>query len=355
MKVGHWFGLILCLIALYIAWQLRQLWVIVVGAVMLANALSGVVRRLEQGSRLQRPAALAITLGLSLFLIISFFGLLVPPLVTQINQLPDQVIQGMDRLGPGLAQIERRFQPEFWALLPDWEAIISEIPELANNLLGEGWNLFSNTLGAMLNLVLLTVLTLMLLVSPQAYRSVLIRLFPAFYRRRVDEILLECDRALQEWFSRVAFNVVVVMGLSFTTLILLRIPLALSQALMAGFFTLIPTLGLGLSVIPPMAIALLDQPWKSLMILIVYIAIHQWAGHWLTPRLLPYGEQATTPLPAITLLTQLFFAIAFGIPGLFLSLPLTIVGRIWFTEVVLRDILNHWRSPRPRIPPHIRI
>lgn len=354
MKVGHWFGLILCLIALYVAWQLRQLWVIVIGAVMLANALAGVVRRLEQRLNMQRPAALAITIALSLLLIASFFGLLVPPLVSQINQLPDQVTQGIDRLGPALNQIEQRFRPEFWALLPDWEAIVAEIPELANNLAGEGWSLFSNTLGAVLNLILLTALTLMLLVSPQAYRDVLIRLFPAFYRRRVDQILTKCDRALQKWFTRVAFNVVVVTGLCLIALMVLGIPLALSQALMAGFFTLIPTLGVGLSVIPPMAIALLDQPWKSLIVLILYIAIQQWASHWLTPRLLPHGDQIIAPLPAITLLTQLFFAIAFGIPGLFLSLPLTIIGRIWFTEVVLRDILNHWRSPQSELPSTFR-
>lgn len=355
MKVGHWFGLILFLIALYVAWHLRQLWVIVIGAVMLANALAGVVRRLEQRSGMRRPAALAMTLALSLLLIASFFGLLVPPLVSQINQLPDQVTQGIDRLGPGLAQIEQRFRPEFWALLPDWEAIIAEIPELANNLLGEGWSLFSNTLGAMLNMILLTALTVMFLASPQAYRDVFIRLFPAFYRHRADQILTACDRALQEWFSRVAFNVVVVTGMCLIVLLILGIPLALSQALMAGFFTLIPTLGVGLSVIPPMAIALLDQPWKSLTVLVLYIAIQQWASHWLTPRLLSNGDATLAPLPAITLLAQLFFAIAFGIPGLFLSLPLTIIGRIWFTEVVLRDILNHWRSPRPKLPPHLSI
>nr|MDJ0682310.1 AI-2E family transporter [Xenococcaceae cyanobacterium MO_167.B52] len=49
-------------------------------------------------------------------------------------------------------------------------------------------------------------------------------------------------------------------------------------------------------------------------------------------------------LPAFTLLAQVFFTTFFGFLGLFLALPLAVVGQIWFEEVVIRDILDNWGS-----------
>ena len=49
-------------------------------------------------------------------------------------------------------------------------------------------------------------------------------------------------------------------------------------------------------------------------------------------------------LPAITLLAQIFFATFFGFLGLFLALPLTVVGQVWFKEVVIKDVLDRWKD-----------
>jgi predicted PurR-regulated permease PerM len=47
-------------------------------------------------------------------------------------------------------------------------------------------------------------------------------------------------------------------------------------------------------------------------------------------------------LPALTLISQLFFAYFFGFLGLLLALPLTVVGRIWLEEVLIKDVLDEW-------------
>ena len=52
--------------------------------------------------------------------------------------------------------------------------------------------------------------------------------------------------------------------------------------------------------------------------------------------------QQVALLPAITLISQLFFATFFGFLGLFLSLPLTVVGQIWFKEVIVKDVMDNW-------------
>jgi predicted PurR-regulated permease PerM len=48
-------------------------------------------------------------------------------------------------------------------------------------------------------------------------------------------------------------------------------------------------------------------------------------------------------LPAITLMAQIFFAQVFGILGLLLALPLTVVAKTWLDEVLFKDILDQWQ------------
>jgi predicted PurR-regulated permease PerM len=47
-------------------------------------------------------------------------------------------------------------------------------------------------------------------------------------------------------------------------------------------------------------------------------------------------------LPAVTLVSQLFFVTFFGCLGLFLALPLTVVAKIWVQEVLVKDVLDQW-------------
>jgi predicted PurR-regulated permease PerM len=51
-------------------------------------------------------------------------------------------------------------------------------------------------------------------------------------------------------------------------------------------------------------------------------------------------------LPAITLTAQIFFAKTFGIMGLLLALPLTVVAKTWIEEALFKDILDGWERKK---------
>ncbi len=96
--------------------------------------------------------------------------------------------------------------------------------------------------------------------------------FPAFYRHRVDEILDECEESLVGWIKDTLLAMVVIGVVSYIGLLILRVPLPLVNALLAGLLEFIPNVGPTLSVFPP---ALLDAPWKSVAVIILYILIQQ--------------------------------------------------------------------------------
>lgn len=342
MSLGKWVGLAIFLVALYILWQVRQLLLIIFTAVLVATALNIIVRRLQR-SGAKRGYAVLLALLIVLVILAGFGWIIVPPFSEQIQELVQLVPQGIEQLTSWLEFLEDRLDPRVLELFPDLEQLSQQIQPIIERLLGGGLTIFSSSLGILLNTLLVLVLTLMILADPDPYRRGFVRLFPSFYRRRVDKILLECDTALQGWLSGILFNMVVISVLSFVGLTALGIPLALSQALVAGLLTFIPNIGPTLSVIPPIAIALLEDPWKALAVLILYIIIQQIESNLLTPLVM---AQQVSLLPAVTLLAQVFFATFFGFLGLFLALPLTVVGQVWLKEVLLEDILDNWGKPK---------
>jgi predicted PurR-regulated permease PerM len=249
------------------------------------------------------------------------------------------VPRGIEQLGDWLDSLQAELPPELIEYIPDINQLLQQLPPLVNRLLGGGLTFFSSSLGVLLNLLLVLVLTLMLLADPKPYRNGFIRLFPSFYRRRVDEILQDCEISLQGWLVGILFNMVLIGILSFVGLLILGIPLALAQAALAGIFTFIPNIGPALSVVPPIAIALLEDPWKAIAVIILYVVIQQVESNFLTPLVM---AQQVSLLPAVTLLAQVLFATFFGFLGLLLALPLTVVAQVWLKEVLIEDILDQW-------------
>lgn len=347
MTFGKWVGFAVLLVALVVLWEIRQLVLLILTAVFLADALGLLVNKLQQWG-IKRGSAVAIAFALLIAGIVGLFWLIVPPFTEQFEQLAVRIIQSLQRLNEWLLEYKANLDldPEWIEALPDLEDAIAQLQPLINQTIDRGLGFFSNTFNVLLNTLLVAVLTLMILSDPQPYRQGFIRLFPSFYRRRVDEILVLCDRDLQGWLVGVAVNMAAIGTFSFVGLSLLGIPLAFAQAILAALFTLIPNIGPVLSVIPPVAIAFLDAPWKPLAVLILYVAIQQLESNFLTPYIM---AKQVALLPAVTLLAQVFFTKFFGILGLFLALPLTVVGQIWIKEVLLKDVLDRWQKPKKNI------
>jgi predicted PurR-regulated permease PerM len=342
VSLGKWIGILVFIISLFVLWQIRHILLLIFAAIVIFNALNILVERFQR-SGIQRFFAVLLSLFLLLCILVGFYFLIVPPFTEQFLQLSELVPQGIEQLSKWIEALEADISSELLdQYIPDINQLLQQLPPLINRVLGGGFTFFNNALGVLLNSLLVLVLTLMLLADPHPYRKSFVRLFPSFYRRRVDEILQRCNEALRGWLAGILFNMAVISLLSFFGLLLLGIPLALAQATLAGILTFIPNLGPVVSVIPPIAIALLDSPWKAIAVLILYIVIQQVESNLLTPLVM---AQQVSLLPAITLLAQLFFVTFFGFLGLLLALPLTVVAQVWLKEVLVNDILDKWHHP----------
>ncbi|MDQ2096121.1 MAG: AI-2E family transporter [Tychonema bourrellyi B0820] len=342
MKLGQWIGLLALIASCYILWQIRQALLLLFAAVVLATALNRLARYLQK-FRLTRSIAVLLSVSFLILIFVGLFLIVVPPFAQQFQQLTQRAPQGIAKLNEWIDQIETSFSGQIGQRLPnlDINEIIQQLRPIFNQLVGGAGAFVGNTLGVILSFLLVIVLTLMTLAEPQSYRKAFIQLFPSFYRRRVDGILDECEVALGRWVIGALISMSVITFLSLIGLSVLQVPLPLAHAVVAGLLNLIPNIGPGLSVIPPMTIALLDSPLKSGFVLILYFLIQQFESNLLTPYVM---AQQVSLLPAVTLISQVFFATFFGFLGLLLALPLTVVAQVWIREVLIKDILNQWHT-----------
>lgn len=343
MKFGQWLGLMVLIASLYIIWQTRQLLLMAFAAIVLATALHQLAKFLRKQFKISHQWSLAGSLSVFLLSVVSFFWLVVPSLVKQMQVISSKVPKVLELAQNSKGTIEQ-YLPGI--AVPDFPTLQEQAKPLLNSLVGSSFAVFTGSLGAALNLLLLLVLTIMLLVQPHAYRDVFVLLFPHFYRRRVIGILDDCEVALGKWMVGALLGMLAVGVMTTIGLSVLQVPAPLAQGVLAGLLNFIPNLGPTLSMVLPMGIGLLDSPWKSLWVFILYFVVQQIESSFLTPYIM---SKQVSLLPALTLLAQVFFASFFGFAGLVLALPLSVVSKIWINAVLIEDVLSKWRRQPSQI------
>jgi predicted PurR-regulated permease PerM len=184
---------------------------------------------------------------------------------------------------------------------------------------------------------------LMITAQPQAYREVVVLLVPSFYRRRFRTVLLQCGEALSAWMGGVLISSLCVGVLAAIGLSLLGVKLVAANALLAGLLNVIPNVGPTLSTVFPMSVALLDSPWKSLAVLLLYVAVQNLESYVITPSVMHHQLRL---LPGLTLSAQLLFTVVFGPLGLLMALPLAVCLQVLVREILIRDVLDPWKRLR---------
>ena len=120
--------------------------------------------------------------------------------------------------------------------------------------------------------------------------------------------------------------------------------LVLANALLAGLLNVIPNVGPTMSTIFPMAVALLDAPWKAAAVLGAYVVIQNIESYVITPSVMHHQVKL---LPGLTLAAQFLFTLLFGPLGLLMALPLAVVLQVIIREVVIHDVLDRWKRLEP--------
>jgi predicted PurR-regulated permease PerM len=355
LRFGQWLGLLALIAAIALLWSLRMVVVQVFAAVVLAMALCTLVGGVQRRLGCARGLALLISLlGLAVLLALVATAV-IPPFVEQFGELLQKLPAAARLL---LSLVRQSMASVSQMLYGRSDGGFTMLSKLGLTGVGEGAPALGSSLGAgalrlvglagnlgsgLVQLLFVLAVSLMIAAQPVAYREVAILLVPSFYRRRARQVLVLCGEALSAWMGGVLISSVCVGLLAAIGLSLLGVKLVAAHALLAGLLNVIPNVGPTLSTVFPMAVALLDAPWKALAVLGLYVAVQNLESYVITPSVMHHQLRL---LPGLTLCAQFLFTVLFGPLGLLLALPLAVCLQVILREVVIRDILEPWKPRR---------
>lgn len=175
------------------------------------------------------------------------------------------------------------------------------------------------TLGGLLGVVLVIALTIYLMIDGGRALEWLINFFPSEQRPRV-------TKGLEKIGDRVVAYIVgqcIVSGLFagyvLIVLSILRVPMAMLLAVLAGVMDVVPVMGISISLLLGTLIALTVSPNTALIVLALYGAYHVLENYFIIPKV--YGKKLRLSTLAV-LVSMLAGGMAAGLIGAVAVLPL---------------------------------
>src|SRR5262249_26313860 len=118
-------------------------------------------------------------------------------------------------------------------------------------------------------------------------------------------------------------------------------PYALVFGLLCAFTELIPYLGPWLGALPPFFYALAVHPISAIWVAALFLFIHQVEGHIVVPNVM---GSALRLHPLLVIFGLLAGGEVYGLPGIFVALPLLAVGRAVWEFFGERVEFESWRG-----------
>ena len=320
-------------------------------AVMLAYMLDPLVDRLAR--RVSRTAGIALLALPAFGLLAVVFLLIVPAAIRELGEVAQQAPLLLQRLGGWLAALRERAltvdvplidEDDLLARLQgvDGNAVVAFLQERREALAARVW---SGVLGlgrglgtafTVLGYVALTpVLTFDLLRDWDRLTARAADLLPRPRRDALVSFATECDRMISKYL-RGQITVAIAMGIiTGVGLWVARFPYAGTLGLIMTIFSVVPYLGLVLSLIPAIFIALVSGSVgiSLLKVLIVYGLAQLLETAVISPRIV--GESVGLH-PVLILLSLALGGFFFGFVGLLIGVPAAAIGKLMIGRALSR-------------------
>jgi predicted PurR-regulated permease PerM len=208
--------------------------------------------------------------------------------------------------------------------------------------------------GALSGLAIVLVGGLYLAAQPTLYGVGFLRLVPQRARERVAETLDAITVSLRNWLKGQALGMLFVGVATGLGLWLVGVPAAPAIGLVAGLAEFVPYLGVIVAGIPAVVLAFGQGTDTGLWTIAVLIAVQQVQGNLVMPLL--QNRMVDLP-PAVTIFGIIAAGLLFGVPGVLLATPLTIVVLVLVRRLYLdedkQEVLASADAPDPPPPsPH---
>jgi predicted PurR-regulated permease PerM len=187
-------------------------------------------------------------------------------------------------------------------------------------------------------LLLLPVYLFMILFYKTLLREFINRLFRIEFHAAVAEILLSAKRIVHGYLMGLLLEALVIAVLNSIGLLILGIEYAIILGVTGALLNVIPYIGGAIAIALPMIIAFVTKDSLSypILILCIYLFIQFVDNHYIIPMVVASKVKINALVSVIVVLAG---GALWGIPGMFLSIPLTAILKVIFDHI---DSLKPW-------------
>ena len=215
-------------------------------------------------------------------------------------------------------------------------------------LSGGAFSTFVSVGAGVANVVSLAVVVLISTIFAVARPAPLVNgfvvLFPAGRRERVREILEKMYKNVQRWFLGQLASMTII-GLLFTiALFFIGVPFALLLGILSGLLAFIPFVGPAISVIPPILLALAQEPISALWVLLAYAGVQFVEGNIVQPVVM---SRVVSLHPVLIVFALLVMGTLFGFIGVLLAIPLVAALHVLVHELWVKRMNQLGTDPDP--------
>jgi len=165
---------------------------------------------------------------------------------------------------------------------------------------------------------------------PAPLVSGFVALFPAGRRQQVREILGKMYQNVQRWLLGQFADKMIVGALAGIGLWIVGMPFAFLLGFLTGLLGLIPYVGVTVSLVPPVLLALASSPMEVLWVIVVYLLVLQLEADLIYPVVM---SRAVSLHPAAVVFGLFVMSVFFGFVGLLLAVPLVAALQILAREL----------------------
>ncbi len=337
-------GLVFALfLAIYFVYQIRAIVLVFLLTLLFSIIISGPVDYLQRKGVGRALGTLIVFGGVALVLVVAGYsmGSVVESQVQGlVESAPTLLSEAQDRIG----RLQSALGLET-GLLPDPQQFLDS----ARNLLSGGaLSTFVSVGAGVANilsfLIVILIATIFTVAWPAPLVNGFVALYPAGRRERVREILGELYKTVQWWFLGQLTSMAII-GLLFTVaLFLIGIPFALLLGILSGLLAFIPFVGPFISIIPPILLALAQDPILVLWVLLAYAVVQFIEGNVVQPVVM---SRAVSLHPTVIVFTLLIMGTLFGFVGLLLAIPLIAALQVLVRELWIERMDSMGTDPDP--------
>jgi predicted PurR-regulated permease PerM len=183
--------------------------------------------------------------------------------------------------------------------------------------------------------VVVFISTIYLVIRPAPWVDGFVSLFPAGWRPRTREVLDAMYQTVQRWFLGQLTAMTFIAVFWAISLSIIGVPFALLIGIFSGLVSFIPYLGATISVVIPILLALITDPFTVVWVILAFIIIQQIEGNILQPIVM---SRAVDLHPALVVFAILIMGTLFGLVGVLLAVPLVAALQVLVRELWVKKM-----------------